>query len=267
MGILDKLFRKQKGQSSLSEEPPSRQSTPTRISSLNPAETFQVAPTGKICAICGATCAVSSIQCDKCGSGVFSSPKTVRESNQPPTLAQMPDKAHKKTIRFAKYRKFFIDLGLSLGTTDPDIVHARHKAYCAKCNLQFTREALDMLCALGPGGMFSGARTVVMGATNEGNDLRAGKCPRCGHTKFSIITDGEKSHREVETPKEIRNQSPIQTKTKINAPKGVYCILCQSRYSIADCINPRIPEGRIITFVCPKCKVPRAYDPDTDKGL
>jgi hypothetical protein len=51
------------------------------------------------------------------------------------------------------------------------------------------------------------------------------------------------------------------------APNGVYCILCESRYSIDECIEPRVPEGRIITFVCPKCKVPRAYDPSSDKGL
>lgn len=61
--------------------------------------------------------------------------------------------------------------------------------------------------------------------------------------------------------------SRIKTRTEISAPKGVYCVLCQSRYSIAECIDPKVPEGRIITFVCPKCKVPRAYDPVSDQGL
>lgn len=52
-----------------------------------------------------------------------------------------------------------------------------------------------------------------------------------------------------------------------SAPKGVYCILCESRYSIEECIEPRVPENTIITFICPKCKVPRAYDPTNDLGM
>jgi hypothetical protein len=48
------------------------------------------------------------------------------------------------------------------------------------------------------------------------------------------ITDGESG----DTP----------GKPKIDAPKGVYCVLCKSRYSIDECIEPRVPEARIITF-------------------
>jgi len=53
---------------------------------------------------------------------------------------------------------------------------------------------------------------------------------------------------------------------KINAPNGVYCILCQSRYSIEECIDPKV-EDNYITFTCPKCNVPRVYNMDSDTGF
>lgn len=70
---------------------------------------------------------------------------------------------------------------------------------------------------------------------------------------------GKKKNNEISVDD---TEQPI-----IDAPSGVYCVLCKSRYSIDECIEPRVPEGRIITFICPKCKVPRAYDPSCDKGL
>lgn len=69
--------------------------------------------------------------------------------------------------------------------------------------------------------------------------------------------------------KKITNVKPSNTtgNQKIDVPKGVYCVLCKSRYSIDECIEPRVSDGNIITFICPKCKVPRAYNPSSDKGL
>lgn len=94
-------------------------------------------------------------------------------------------------------------------------------------------------------------------------------CPKCnGQTDPAY----RRHLRELDQiHKGGKNQTMISKivaeKPTIDAPKGVYCVLCKSRYSIDECIEPRVPEGRIITFTCPKCKVPRAYDPSSDKGL
>ena len=99
--------------------------------------------------------------------------------------ANKVDKSY--TIPTSGFRNLFKDLAKSLDTTNPDVVYSKLEVFCGKCNAKFTQEVLEMLCTLGPGGMFSGARTVVLGATDEGNLLRSGKCPSCGHTKMKII--------------------------------------------------------------------------------
>jgi hypothetical protein len=94
---------------------------------------------------------------------------------------------------------------------------------------------------------FSGKVKRCLNCSSEISDDML-QCSECGSGRFTW-----NEHSDI-TP-------------KINAPQGVFCILCESRFSIEECIEPKVPEGRVITFICPKCKVPRAYDPSSDKGL
>ena len=91
-----------------------------------------------------------------------------------------------ESISISEYRDFFKSLANKFGTTNPDLVYTKIKVYCEKCNVQYDQEALEMLFAVGPGGLFGGARTVVIGETKRGNDLRSGRCPKCGHTRMNI---------------------------------------------------------------------------------
>jgi hypothetical protein len=61
--------------------------------------------------------------------------------------------------------------------------------------------------------------------------------------------------------------SPPDESTRSLGKNGVYCILCQSRFSIEECIDPQIRENIFIFFTCPKCNVPRLYNAVDDKGL
>lgn len=92
-----------------------------------------------------------------------------------------------KIIPINEYYGFFKQLAKEIGTTDPDVVYTKIRVYCEGCGVQYKQEALEMLFALGTGGMFGGASTVVIGGTNEGNDFRSGKCPKCGHTRMKIL--------------------------------------------------------------------------------
>jgi len=83
-----------------------------------------------------------------------------------------------------EFHNFFLNLAKKLNTTDPDIIFSKIDAFCERCNIQYTKEALSVLNI---SKMFEGTQTFVMGATQEGNDLRADKCPKCGHTKMSIL--------------------------------------------------------------------------------
>lgn len=85
------------------------------------------------------------------------------------------------------YHQFFTQLARKLGTTNIDLIYSKHEAFCAKCNTQFTREALGYL-DLYSSGLFGGSVISVRGATREGADLRSGRCPYCGHTDLRIVT-------------------------------------------------------------------------------
>jgi hypothetical protein len=83
------------------------------------------------------------------------------------------------------YEKYFGNLVKRLDTSDPDILYAHHEAFCAQCGIQFTREALAHLYLFGSGDF---ANLAVIGATKAGNDIRAGRCPKCGSTMMRIVT-------------------------------------------------------------------------------
>ncbi len=93
-------------------------------------------------------------------------------------------KGNLQIISINEFHNFFLNLAKKLGITDPDIIFSKIGVCCERCNVQYTKDALEVLNI---SKMFGGARTVIMGATQEGNDLRSGKCPKCSHTKMSIL--------------------------------------------------------------------------------
>ena len=87
-------------------------------------------------------------------------------------------------ISIDEFHNYFLKLAKKFNTSDPDVIFSKIGVFCESCNIQYTKEALEVLNI---SKMFGGAKTFVMGATQEGNDLRSGKCPKCGHTKMSIL--------------------------------------------------------------------------------
>jgi hypothetical protein len=85
------------------------------------------------------------------------------------------------------YQKTIDKLFKSLNAPSLNAVYEKIQVFCDKCGVQFSRTALDMLYLMGPGGIFSGGNTIVMGGTKEGGDLRSGECPHCGHSHFKIV--------------------------------------------------------------------------------
>ena len=98
------------------------------------------------------------------------------------------------TIPMGKYGEFFLEFGSSLKTTDPDVVYSTHQAYCANCGVHFTKEALQHLSLFGPKSGF-GSTLVAMGASRQGNNIRAGRCPICGHSEMKIVISSDVSER------------------------------------------------------------------------
>lgn len=88
-------------------------------------------------------------------------------------------------IPMSGYGQYMFDLALKLNTQDTELINASHEAYCAQCGVQYSREALAHLHLFGPGSMFSSV--MIVSATKEGNDLRSGRCPYCGHDKMRMV--------------------------------------------------------------------------------
>ena len=197
---LRKIFRKHKARSIIEDVSIKTDNTITSNRSL---AKDQFESPGKRCAICGAICSDDSIQCDKCGGGIFSSHKSHSESREAIEADKTKEKRQTSTIPFAEYRKFAYDLGRSLRTTNPDVIYAAHVACCKKCRLQLTPEALDKLLSQGPGSLGSGGLRVVIGATKEGNNLRAGRCPRCGNAEMEISV--KKKHKRIQNIESLMN--------------------------------------------------------------
>jgi hypothetical protein len=82
------------------------------------------------------------------------------------------------------YGKYLVNLANRLDTPNPDALYAHHDAFCAECGIQFSREALAHLHLFASGDF---ANFTVVGATKEGNDIRAGRCPKCGSTMMRIV--------------------------------------------------------------------------------
>lgn len=82
------------------------------------------------------------------------------------------------------YGTYLGNLAKRLDTPNPDTLYAHHEAFCAQCGIQFTREALVHLHLFGSGDF---ANLTVIGATKAGDDIRSGRCPRCGSTTMRIV--------------------------------------------------------------------------------
>lgn len=85
------------------------------------------------------------------------------------------------------YHQYLVGLARELNTADMDTIYDHHEVFCARCGVQFTREALAHLDLFGPGGDMFGT-VMVVGATREGNDLRSGRCPKCGSMEMRVVT-------------------------------------------------------------------------------
>jgi predicted Zn-ribbon and HTH transcriptional regulator len=85
------------------------------------------------------------------------------------------------------YHQYLVGLARELNTTNMDTIYDHHEAFCARCGVQFTREALAHLDLFGPGGDMFGT-VMVVGATREGNDLRSGRCPKCRSMEMRVVT-------------------------------------------------------------------------------
>jgi|GEM_PF-6947358 len=108
-------------------------------------------------------------------------------------LNTIPDIELKKmrgthNIKISEYSIFYNKLADSLRTSSPDIIDSKHRAYCAQCKIKFTQEALSHLYLFGPRNDFRGS-SKIMGASREGNDIRAGRCPYCGSYNMNINVD------------------------------------------------------------------------------
>lgn len=73
-----------------------------------------------------------------------------------------------------------------------DKFYKNHRAYCAQCGSEFTKEALQFLCFLNRS---SASSTIISNSSKQGNNWRAGKCPLCGHTKMKIIYEDEEEQK------------------------------------------------------------------------
>ncbi len=88
-------------------------------------------------------------------------------------------------IEIKDYPKYWIEIAEILGTTNVSEIYSRHTASCANCENQFRKEALQHLAVFSNFGDLHD-RVVIRGASKQGNDFRAGKCPNCGSTKMRI---------------------------------------------------------------------------------
>ena len=88
-------------------------------------------------------------------------------------------------IPIREYSEFFISISKKIGTIDPDVVYSRIAVYCEKCSIRYNQDSLAVLFIFQSS--VGAKKVLIMGATNEGNDLRSGKCPNCGHTRFNIL--------------------------------------------------------------------------------
>ena len=105
--------------------------------------------------------------------------------NNDPITVQNSNSVNTIIISMSDYSDFFNSLAKSLNTADSKIILSKHKALCANCKVQFTEEALLHLNLFGPNSNIPSMN--VIGATQQGNDIRSGNCPFCGHTKMKII--------------------------------------------------------------------------------
>ena len=123
--------------------------------------------------------------CKKCGWVATGNPYKKQKIENEERLDTEAEKS--RSIPISGYFQFFMELAESLNTTDPEVILSWHSAYCDKCNTQFSKEALKMLQQVQSiAGLFGGADIGVINATNDGNDLRSGKCPYCGETTMRI---------------------------------------------------------------------------------
>ena len=98
------------------------------------------------------------------------------------------------TIPMSEYSEFYNRLADSLRVADPYILFSKHRAYCAVCGVEFTREALQILNLFGPKGILRGTSTIMGEGVNRERikqeiDIKAGKCPNCGHFEMKIVVD------------------------------------------------------------------------------
>jgi len=94
------------------------------------------------------------------------------------------------TIRISRFESFFDRMARSETVPRVPKVFARFQAYCAGCGGQFTIEALQHLIICGNRSSHRkllGGPLRISGATSEGEALRAGRCPNCGHSKMRIV--------------------------------------------------------------------------------
>jgi hypothetical protein len=91
-------------------------------------------------------------------------------------------------IEISEYPEYWMTIAEKLKTSNINELYQKHRAYCANCGSQFTKDALQHLSMFGQGSQFGG-RGIIMGASQQGNAFRSGKCPACGHTKMRISID------------------------------------------------------------------------------
>jgi len=91
-----------------------------------------------------------------------------------------------RIVTINKYYMFFANLSKTLGTNNPEIVKDKIiDVFCENCNMKFTKGEIDNLLSTQMG-IAMGFKIVVGGASKEGNLLRSGKCPNCGHSRMKV---------------------------------------------------------------------------------
>ena len=95
-------------------------------------------------------------------------------------------------IPINEYASYYPKLSDLFETTDATRINNMHTAYCTKCGVQFTSAALQQLAFVGTFGRI--ANINIRNSCEQGNDLRAGKCPNCGNSEMKIVA--------IEAPKD-----------------------------------------------------------------
>lgn len=92
-------------------------------------------------------------------------------------------------VPIGDYPNTFIKLSKSIKAPDLAAAYRKMRVSCYSCGFRFNRKALDTLFLMAPGAVFSGEGNIALGGKDRGNDLRAGKCPECGHSYIKIVVE------------------------------------------------------------------------------